>query len=215
LDQDDVWQPLKYSDIHYIPNIGAIKSLQYNVNPDGEAVLEGKSELNYAIMRLAQLGIQLDKEHYADLSEVTMPTQIIQALANKSYSHEDAKEVYEALSILARQVSTPFVEGIRDIITAKDPSILIEEVTNLLLENVLHKKGDNDVLDSIFKELIDKAERGDKISFAEDINGKIAWSDPRVTKKLFSDLSTTLSNLGIKMKFSGILSVICPADKGE
>ena len=35
LDQDDIWQPLKYSDIHYTPNIGAIKSLQFNVNPNG------------------------------------------------------------------------------------------------------------------------------------------------------------------------------------
>lgn len=32
-DQDDVWQPLKYSDIHFMPNIGAIKSAQMNVNP--------------------------------------------------------------------------------------------------------------------------------------------------------------------------------------
>ena len=215
LDQDDVWQPLKYSDIHYVPNIGAIKSLQYNVNPDGEAVLEGKAELNYAVLRLAQLGIQLDKEHYADLSEVTMPTQIIQALANKSYSAEDAEEVYRALGVLARQVSEPFLKGIQDIITSDNPAALIEEVTNVILENTLRKKGDNGVIDSILEELLTKAEKGKTIKFAKDIKGKIAWSDARITKKLFSEISTTLSNLGIKMKFSGILSVICPADKAE
>jgi hypothetical protein len=57
-----------------MPNIGAIKSLQFNVNPDGDAVYEGRAEINHMVMRLAQLGIQLDKEHHADASDVSMPT---------------------------------------------------------------------------------------------------------------------------------------------
>jgi hypothetical protein len=44
------------------------------VNPDGNAVLEGTTVLNAFRIRLAQLGIQLDKEHHADASEVSMPT---------------------------------------------------------------------------------------------------------------------------------------------
>jgi hypothetical protein len=33
--------------------------------------------------------------------------------------------------------------------------------------------------------------------------------------KLFSSLSTTLTNLAVKMKFAGTLSVICPTDRVE
>jgi hypothetical protein len=138
LDQDDVWQPLKAADIHYTPNIGAIKSLQFNVNPDGEAVLNGETTLNFMTMRLAQLGIQLDKEHHADASDVSMPTQIIQACANRSYTSEYVKEIYDALSVLTRQVTQPFLDGIKDIITGEDPTKLVEEVTNLILDNLLH-----------------------------------------------------------------------------
>jgi hypothetical protein len=89
-------------------------------------------------MRLAQLGIQLDKEHHADASDVSMPTQIIQACANRSYTSEYAKEIYDALSVLTRQVTQPFLDGIKDIITGEDPTKLVEEVTNLILDNLLH-----------------------------------------------------------------------------
>ena len=215
LDQDDVWQPLKYSDIHLTPNIGAIKSLQFNVNPDGDAVLEGKSELNHFVMRLAQLGIQLDKEHHADAAEVSMPTQIIQACANRSYTSDYARELYTALATLTRQATQPFLDGIKGIITSSDPSKLVEEVTNLIVDNLLHQSGDDSSANVILKDLFDKAEQGKTLKFAEDIKGKVAWSDPTINAKIFSSLSTTLTNLAVKMKFAGTLSVICPTDRVE
>ena len=215
LDQDDIWQPLKYSDVHYTPNIGAIKSLQFNVNPDGDAVLEGKSELNHFAMRLAQLGIQLDKEHHADASDVSMPTQIIQATANKSYTSEYSKEIYNALATLTKQATNPFLEGIKEIITSDKPDTLVEEVTNLIVDNLLHQSGDDTSINAILKDLMDKVDRGDTLKYKEDIKNKIPWSDPTIMNKLFSSLSTTLTNLAVKMKFAGTLSVICPTDRVE
>lgn len=215
LDQDDVWQPLKYSDVHYTPNIGAIKSLQFNVNPDGEAVLSSETTLNFMQMRLAQLGIQLDKEHHADAAEVSMPTQLIQASANRSFTHEYAQEMYKALSILTRQETEGFLSGISDIITAgadsKNPQAkLVEEVTNLIVDKLLHESAEDNSVNAILKDLLEKAEAGKIITFADDIKGKIPWSDPTIFNKLFSALSTTLTNIAVKMKFSGTLSVICP-----
>ena len=219
LDQDDIWQPLKYSDIHYTPNIGAIKSLQFNVNPDGDIVMEEDVTLNFMTMRLAQLGIQLDKEHHADSAEVSMPTQIIQALANRSYTSEYAKEVYEALATLTRQETRAFLDGIKDIIKydeSDDKSTkLVEEVTNLILENLLKQSGEENSVNAILKPLLEKAERGETISFVDDVKGKIPWSDPTIRGKLFSVLSTTLTNIAVKMKFAGSLSVICPAGRTE
>lgn len=214
LDQDDIWLPLKHSDIHFTPNIGAIKSLQFNVNPNGNEVLEGKTELNAFQIRLAQLGIQLDKEHHADASEVSMPTQIIQALANRSYTPY-AKEAYKALATLTRQATQPFLDGIKDIITSNDPAKLTEEVTNLILEKLLNEKDDDNPVNSILSELMEKAAEGKEIKYVDDIKGKVAWSDPTITNRLFSVLSTTLTSTAVKMNFAGTLSVICPAGPME
>lgn len=215
LDQDDVWQPLKYSDIHYVPNIGAIKSLQFNVNPDGEAVLNQTTPLNFMQIRLAQLGIQLDKEHHADLSEVSMPTQIIQACANRSFTSDYAKEMYTALETLTMQNIEPFMEGLEGVITSDDPQILMETVTTLIVENLLKNSGDDSSVNAILKDLLEKVEKGKDLKYSEDIKGKIPWSDPTISAKLFSSLSTTLTNIAVKMKFAGTLSVICPTERVE
>ena len=217
LDQDDVWQPLKYADIHYTPNIGAIKSLQFNVNPDGDAVLNSETTMNFMSMRLAQLGIQLDKEHHADASDVSMPTQIIQACSNRSFTSEYSKEIYEALSVLTHQEIDPFLDGIKDVITTQngDPAQLVETVTSLIVDNLLRQSGDDNSANAILKDLLEKAEAGKELKFVEDIKGKIPWSDPTISNKLFSSLSTTLTNMAVKMKFAGTLSVICPTDGVE
>ena len=217
LDQTDIWQPLKYSDVHLIPNEGAIKSLAYNMNPDGKAVLEGKAELNHFTMRLAQFGIQLDKEHHADAAEVSLPTQIMQAAANKGYTLEYTQEIYKALSTLTRQEIKPFLNAIKDIIVngsdaPNSQAALVESVTNLIIENLITKKDEDSPVNAILKDLFDKAEAGQEIKFADDIKGKIAWSDPTIMNKLFATLSTTLSNAAVKVKSSGVLSIICPTD---
>ena len=215
LDQDDVWQPLKYSDIHYTPNIGAIKSLQFNVNPDGNLALEQETTLNAMAMRLAQLGIQLDKEHHADASDVSMPTQIIQAMSNRSFTSEYSKEAYEALAILTRQATKDFLQGVRDIITGENPEKLTMAVTELILDTLLHQSSEDSSVNALLSNLLEKAEKGMEIKFAEDIKGKVPWSDPTINAKLFAALSTTLTNIAVKMKFAGVLSVICPTDPIE
>ena len=217
LDQTDIWQPLKYSDIHLVPNIGAIKSLQYNVNPNCNSVFDGTGELNHFTMRLAQFGIQLDKEHHADAADVSFPTQLSQAAANKSYTYGYTKELYTALSTLTKQAIQPFLEGIKEIITAGPGSQdsqakLVEEVTNIILDNLVNKDDENSPVNAILKDIQEKADKGQKITYVDDIKGKIAWSDPTIMSKLFSTLSTTLSNIAVKVRFPGSLSIICPTD---
>ncbi|MCF0115891.1 MAG: hypothetical protein HUJ56_11100 [Erysipelotrichaceae bacterium] len=71
--QEDFYQPLKYADIHYVCNVGAIKSSYYNVNPY-ERITDPNAELNFFKLKIMQLGIQLDKEHEVDDEDVTTPT---------------------------------------------------------------------------------------------------------------------------------------------
>lgn len=219
LTQDDIWQPLKYSDIHLLANEGAIKSLQFNMNPNGEKVINEELDLNFMTFRLAQFGIQLDKEHHADLGEVTMPTQIIQALANRSFSSDYAKEAYDALAVLTRQATEPYLEGISEFITnvgkTENPQEkLVTEITNLIVNTLLKQTDEKNSVNAVMSELLAKAEKGEELKFV-DINEKIAWSNPTIYKKIFSTLSSVLTNVAVKMKFSGSLAIICPSDTIE
>jgi hypothetical protein len=91
------------------------------------------------------------------------------------------------------------LDGIKDIITSDDPTKLSEEVTKLIVDNLLHQSGDDNSVNAILKQILEKAERGETIKFAEDVKGKLPWSDPTISNKLFSSLSTTLTNIAVKL----------------
>jgi hypothetical protein len=76
---DDVFQPMKHSDIHYMPTSGAVKQGIGNVNPHDYffrkvAHADGYSNLNFMKVKMLQAGIQLDKEHHADNSVISLMT---------------------------------------------------------------------------------------------------------------------------------------------
>jgi hypothetical protein len=143
-----------------------------------------------------------------------MPTQIIQALANRSFTPY-AKEVYKALETLTRQATQEFIDGVSDIITSNNPAKLTEAVTNLIINKLLDDNDEENTVNSILSALLAKASEGKEIKYHEDIKGKMPWSDPTITNKLFSILSTSLTSAAVKMNFAGTLSVICPAGKME
>ena len=66
--QDDFYQPLKYSEIQYLANKGAIKSSYTNINPSD--CIYTDMPLNFFTFDVRQLGVQLDKEHEADDEDV-------------------------------------------------------------------------------------------------------------------------------------------------
>ena len=68
----DVIQPMKHSDIHYMPTVGAIKQGACNINP--KSCYYGHNKLNFMKVKMYQAGIQLDKEHHADNSELSLMT---------------------------------------------------------------------------------------------------------------------------------------------
>jgi hypothetical protein len=65
-------QPLKNADIHYMPTIGAVKQGAANMNPN--SYYSGKHALNFFKIRMTNAGIQLDKEHHADGSKLSLMT---------------------------------------------------------------------------------------------------------------------------------------------
>ncbi len=212
-DQDDVWQPLKYSDICYAPNIGALKSTQMNVNPS-EAMYQ-ETFLNTMNIVMAQLGIQLDKEHHADDAEVSMPTQIIQACANKGYTIEHSDKLYKALSSLTELAIEDCMESIQEMMPGhENKGTLLAKVATIIVDKLIQSKDDNVALEAALSELLKLRNEGKELH-PEDVVGKVAWSDAKFYNKVYSDLASHLTNSAIKMKFPGTLAVICPTERME
>ena len=206
-DQDDVWQPLKYSDIHFMPNIGAIKSTQMNVNPS-EAISQ-KMDLNVMPVERPKLGIQLDKEHSADDAELSMPTQIITACANKGYTLTKTTEMYRAISTLTELAIEDCMDGIMDLVPGgENRGLLKAKIAQIIVEKLIQSKDDNEALHAVLGFLENKVKTGGKVS-PEDVQN-IPWSDTLIYNKLYSDIASHLTNQAIKLKMSGSMAVICP-----
>lgn len=206
-DQDDVWQPLKYSDIHFMPNIGAVKSTQMNVNPP-EAISQ-KMDLNVMPVERPKLGIQLDKEHSADDAELSMPTQIITACANKGYTLTKTTEMYRAISTLTELAIEDCMDGIMDLVPGgENRGLLKAKIAQIIVEKLIQSKDDNEALHAVLGFLENKVKTGGKVS-PEDVQN-IPWSDTLIYNKLYSDIASHLTNQAIKLKMSGSMAVICP-----
>ena len=206
-DQDDVWQPLKYSDIHFMPNIGAIKSAQMNVNPP--EVLSQKMDLNVMPVERPKLGIQLDKEHSADDAELSMPTQIITACANKGYTLTKTTDMYRAISTLTELAIEDCMEGIMDLVPGgENRGLLKAKIAQIIVDKLIQSKDDNEALHAVLGFLEDKVKAGGKVS-PEDVQN-IPWSDTLIYNKLYSDIASHLTSQAIKLKLSGSMAVICP-----
>lgn len=70
--QDQLWQPLKHVDVHYVPTAGAVKQGAANINSADK--YSNDEEYDTQRIKMYQSGIQLDKEHHADDSELSLMT---------------------------------------------------------------------------------------------------------------------------------------------
>lgn len=207
--QDDVWQPLKMSDVHYVVTAGAIKQGGANINP----VSRYSDDVPYDIQKIHmyQAGIQLDKEHHADEEDISLMTQVISACAAKGYTFELASKLYEALSV-STQV------GIREQLDAVINLFNNKQVTNDQIQEVImrsivdsigntNKQGTNFV-EVVARDLQRKALEGKEIKYSDAL---IPLSDNHVYAKLLSTLSSYITNAGIKAKIPGVLAVLTPS----
>ena len=119
-----------------MPNIGAIKSAQMNVNPP--EVLSQKMDLNVMPVERPKLGIQLDKEHSADDAELSMPTQIITACANKGYTLTKTTDMYRAISTLTELAIEDCMEGIMDLVPGgENRGLLKAKIAQIIVDKLI------------------------------------------------------------------------------
>ena len=219
--QEDIWQPLKHSDIHLMPTVGAVKMGIANINTSKAYEEENPEGINYFKIRTDQMGVQLDKEHHADGEDLSIMTQVISACASRGYTPEQTKNLYNALASLARAGIKPYIKNFEQFFKVSSrPGATPEQLReakqnfeNVLLDTLVkalaNSKNDSATLQIITSELLEAAKEGKHIQFA---NMQVPLSDPAVMRKLHSTISVALTRAAIKIKVDGSLNMLCPSN---
>ena len=211
---DDVIQPMKHSDIHYMPTIGAVKHGAANINPVSSFF--NRKGLSFMHVEVRQAGIQLDKEHQADNEDLSLMTQVISAACSMGYTKGEATNLYNALYSLSKQATKAFRDEMGDILEGTSDSFNAA-VTETIMKSLINASAtDGDMLQLVAKNIIKKinAERQfsvDKTNF-DSIDKEIPYSDAAVSAKVVSSLTSALTKAGIKTKMPGLLAVLNPAE---
>lgn len=208
---DDLEQLMKHSDIHWGPTVGAIKQGPANVNPVETYYQE--TRLNHMTVDMRQAGIQLDKEHQADNSTLSLMTQVIAGAAAKGYTLDKSSALYKALYDLTKVKTREFRDQLGNITTDTDK--FDAAASHIIFKAIMNSSTtDGELIQTIAHDLIvamkdDKAFQLTK-EFAEKVDNAIPYSNKGVYSKIVTILNSTLTKQGIKQEVSGTLSVLNP-----
>ena len=206
--QDDIWQALKMSDVHYLATAGAVKQGAANIN----SASRYNDDIPYDTQRIHmyQSGIQLDKEHHADEAELSLMTQVISACAAKGYTIDTAIGLYDALRKSTDINTKEHLQAVQALFTDESEES-IQNFQEVLMQSIVKaistSNGDN-FAKTISLDLMEQAKAGKKISYAD---ANIPLSDNNIYRKIFSTISVFLTRSGIKQKIPGVLSVLTPS----
>lgn len=211
---DDVIQPMKHSDIHYMPTIGAVKHGAANINPVSSFF--NRNGLSFMQVEVRQAGIQLDKEHQADNEDLSLMTQVISAACSMGYTKGEATNLYNALYSLSKQATKAFRDEMGDLLNGFSDSFNAA-VTETIMKSLVNASAtDGDMLQLVAKNIIKKINAEKQFSINKtnysDIDKEIPYSDAAVSAKVVSSLTSALTKAGIKTKMPGLLAVLNPAE---
>lgn len=211
--QEQLWQPLKHSDIHYIPTAGAVKQGAANINPSLKYPRPGQAlqPLDIQKIHMYQAGIQLDKEHNADEAELSLMTQVISACAAKGYTLDAAVKLYEALRAATEQGTKDHLEVVRQMFTDGTEES-IENFQEVLMKSIIRAISSDTNVGNFAKKIADdlqqQAREGKTVRYADAM---LPLSDNTLYAKMLSTITVYLTNTGIKQKIPGVLAVLTPS----
>lgn len=210
---ENVYQPMKHSDIHWLVTSGAIKQGVGNLNP--KSCFYGHHQLNFMPVKMFQSGIQLDKEHHADDAEISTMTQVMSAACNAGYNKEVAERLYNAVYSLSKSGTRAFRNKAGNIITG-DQKKFDQAVTDIIVKQLLNANSrDGDLVQAIASDLIREIKKSKDFTFNKEFYDKasqlIPISDPAIYPKIVNMITVALTKAGIKAKMSGILAVLNPS----
>lgn len=204
-----LYQPLKISDIHYVATAGAVKQGAANIN--SKSAYYDDTPLDFMKINMYQAGVQLDKEHHADNSELALMTQVISACAHLGYTAADAGEIYNALYTLTQQGTKDLLGSFKQYlgqeITQKD---FASAIINTVFKQIATQNVDeNNLITTIASDLVEKVRKGKKLTNEEALS--LPVDDNAIYNQFISKLAVFLTDSGIRMKIPGILSVLNPS----
>ena len=207
--QDQLWQPLKQVDVHYLATAGAVKQGAANINSADKYTDD--EEYDIQRIKMYQAGIQLDKEHHADDSELSLMTQVISACAAKGFTLEEATDLYDALRRSTEIGTKDHLEVVKSLFTNGTEESKAN-FHNVMMQSIVKALGTASNSDNfaaiVAQDLIRQAKEGKEINFAESL---LPLSDNTIYAKVFSTVTSFLTNSGIKQKIPGLLSVLTPS----
>ena len=206
--QDDIWQALKMSDVHYLATAGAVKQGAANIN----SASRYNDDVPYDTQKIHmyQSGIQLDKEHHADEAELSLMTQVISACAAKGYTIDTAIGLYDALRKSTDINIKEHLQAVQNLF-ADGSEKSIHNFQEILMQSIvkaISTSNSDNFAKTIALDLMEQARAGKKISYAD---ANIPLSDNNIYRKVFSTISAFLTRSGIKQKIPGVLSVLTPS----
>ena len=223
LTQSNVYQPMKYSDIHYVVNSSAIKVGARNVNPVNVRAEGNTTPLQYFSVGSQYFGIQMDPDHHADDSSVTEATQIISTLACNGKTREFAQQVYMVLGqivdltlkdYLNTYVNKDGVNAYREIskLTSDNKSKLYKVLTRALLNSIqTDRNSDMLTVGYLDRAAIEFENNLNQEFNSEEFNYKIPFSSGTIFNKFMVMLASRINSDSIRRTFSGMGAVMKPS----
>lgn len=211
LSQNDVFQPLKHSSIQYVVTAGAIKQGAANVNLK-HAYFDDEPYLTMKF-KTSDIGIQLDAEHSADESTLSIMTQVVNALSSRGYTTELAGEVYEAMFALTEAGINDYIEGFKKYVGNGDSVKFKNAIISTIVKSIQNSTSrDGNLMQAIMDDLITATKSGKLLTY-KNTEGVIPFSDPSIFNSLCSAISSTLTKVAVRLKFNGNLAVLNPSHK--
>ena len=204
---------LKDSLIHQAPTSGAIKCGGANINP--KKVLHGRHVLATQDLDLGRSGTQLDKTHEAEGAHISILTQVMNALSARGYTQQKAREVYEVVHNICVNAASEFIEISDEIYKEKyvaktQASIKqIEKFKQLFADTIIDRlvSGSTDYVALLAQWFTDLNDKG-LVTFKDR---SLPLSMNSVYNQCIQTIASSVSKLGIKLKFNGLLAVLCPS----
>lgn len=156
--QEDLYQPLKYSDIHWMPTIGAVKVGPMNINP--ESSYSDTKDLNFGIIKMNTAGIQLDPTHHADNSTVTLFTQVISAACSRGFTADKADSLYRALASLSKFGIKNLYNSYEEYVKTGDKTSFENSITSIVAKSLVDSSKKDNLASAIAQDLMDKYKSG-------------------------------------------------------
>lgn len=204
--QNEFYQPLKHSDIHYLMNKSGIKVGAKNVNKVDKRF--NNIPFNYFTINTNYFGIQMDAEHDADNAEVTESTQIISTLACNGYSFEDAEQVYRAIAQFVDLTLKELLNG-NDYSTV-DQATLYKVLGKSFMKSLRDLRTEDSSLSSYLNR-VNEVLNSNLEQEANKENYKLPFSSSQLNSKFITMLTSKMNMDTIKRKNAGTGAVMKPS----